>query len=646
MLFVLELFSHYVLHFERYFILSRQSTLLVQWLIVVLAGLYLLVHHPKINRYRTMFLAGVILRIVLLTGVSVELIHQVQATNFTSAYIREDGNELLPLLHFLLYGYVLLTAFHYMLMLRDHGGKGMFYTFDLAVVSLPIVQMVFSFFSYWKEYPDGIEPIEFVFLFFIIILPIVLNVLFFKLYWRTNKILLGLFYTMIIALLVLLLAPYPSQISKDYGAVMPYTIYLTMAGFLMSYHLLNKSGKIYVRVYKWLTMAVIVFFILLLNPIYNLGTAAFALSKPANVHDSFNFVGEHISSEKAEQILKTFFPADETLYLHDTNMDVHYFYSFESMSYEADVDEVSQMIRNYQYLKKPKGKTLADQEYVRKSIAFLEQHGRVLNKDHIETKVSKEDGQTVVRIFLKNQFHKKDNADDGTVFYWEKETLMGFSEDPSIYQLDSLRDVHITEQDIHDKVKGMFTALKIPKQPYQITDIESDSLLGSLVRVETKDGIVLNFETDSGCLQNLSLPVKKNISLTNGRLLQQMLLVFGADVSEIKKKSRQSDKVVYSDSSNAYEFYEDQGMLNVYVYSDTPDNAFPYTYRDGKLAYEKVASAYQDVIYKKRMRPIIVQRGNECYYAWLIIIQPFGSNRHDAYVVDGETQEVKNLYET
>lgn len=104
--------------------------------------------------------------------------------------------------------------------------------------------------------------------------------------------------------------------------------------------------------------------------------------------------------------------------------------------------------------------------------------------------------------------------------------------------------------------------------------------------------------------------------------------------------------VMYTDSSKTYEFFEDQGQLNVYVYSDTPDQSFPYTYRNGTLAYEKVASLYQDVIYKKRMRPIIVQRGDERHYAWLIIIQPFGSNRHDAYVVDGETQEVKCLYES
>ncbi|MDR4434212.1 hypothetical protein [Bacillus tequilensis] len=644
MLFVLELFSHYVLHFERYFILSRQSTLLIQWAVVVLAGLYVVVHHPKINRCRTMFLAGVLLRIVLLAGVSVELIHQVQATNFTSAYLREDDKELLPLVHFLLYGYVLLTAFHYMLMPRDHGGKGMFYTFDLAVVSLPIVQMIFSFFSYWKEYPDGVERTEFVFLFFIIILPILLNVLFFKLYWRTNKILLGLFYTLIIGLLVKLLVPFSHQITIDYGAVMPYTIYLAMAGFLMSYHLFQKSDKFYMRVNKRLTMAVVVFFVLLLNPIYNAGTAAFAVSKPLDVHDSFNFIGEHISSKKAEQIVKSFFPTNETLYLHDTNMDVHYFYSFESKSYKAEVDEVSQLIRNYQYVKKPHGKKLTDQEYMRRSIAFLERHGRVLNKDQIETKVSKENGQTVVRIYLKNQLHKKDN-DDGTLFYWEKETLMSFSEDPSIYQLDSLFHVHVTEQDIQDKLNQMFTALNIPKQPYQITDIESDSLLGSLVRVETRGAIVLEFESESGSLHSLSLPMKKNISMDNNQLQQQILSIFDAHGAEIKKKS-QSDMVMYTDSSKTYNFFEDQGQLNVNVYSDTPEQPFPYTYRNGTLAYEKVASRYQDVIYKKRMRPIIVYRGDERHYAWLIIIQPFGSNRHDAYVVDGETREVKSLYES
>lgn len=270
----------------------------------------------------------------------------------------------------------------------------------------------------------------------------------------------------------------------------------------------------------------------------------------------------------------------------------------------------------------------------------------MLHKDHIETKVSQEDGQTVVRIYLKNQLHKKDHADDGAVFYWEKETLMGFSEDPSIYQLDSLLHVHITEQDIHDKVEQMFTALNISKQPYQITDIESDSLLGSMVRVETKVGIVLEFEGESGCLHSLSLPMKKNISMANSRLQHQILSIFDARGSEKKKKSSQGDMVMYTDSSKTYEFVEAQGQLNVYVYSDTPDQSFPYTYRNGTLAYEKVASLYQDVIYKKRMRPIIVQRGDERHYAWLIIIQPFGSNRHDAYVVDGETQEVKSLYES
>lgn len=65
--------------------------MLIQWSIVALAALYILAYHPKINRCHTLFFAGVLLRVVLLAGVSVELVHQVQVTNFTSAYLRDEG---------------------------------------------------------------------------------------------------------------------------------------------------------------------------------------------------------------------------------------------------------------------------------------------------------------------------------------------------------------------------------------------------------------------------------------------------------------------------------------------------------------------------------------------------------------------------
>ena len=58
-----------------------------------------------------------------------------------------------------------------------------------------------------------------------------------------------------------------------------------------------------------------------------------------------------------------------------------------------------------------------------------------------------------------------------------------------------------------------------------------------------------------------------------------------------------------------------------------------------------MAAAYNGIIYKKRVKPVIAVKDGVIYNAWLVIIQPFGSNRHDAYVVNADTYEAVNLYE-
>ncbi|XBO87144.1 hypothetical protein AAGG52_09595 [Bacillus licheniformis] len=53
---MIELFSDYVLHFERYFILSRQSMLVIQWCLTGLALLYVVSFHPKVSRRHLFFM--------------------------------------------------------------------------------------------------------------------------------------------------------------------------------------------------------------------------------------------------------------------------------------------------------------------------------------------------------------------------------------------------------------------------------------------------------------------------------------------------------------------------------------------------------------------------------------------------------------
>ncbi|MFZ7762354.1 hypothetical protein ACO1C0_12560 [Bacillus velezensis] len=205
-----EIFSHFIQHFDRYFILSRQSVLIIQWSAVCLAVLYALTFHSKISRERVWFYSGILLRAVLLAGITVELVHQVQSTRFSAHYLISEERELLPIVHLLIYGYVLLTAFYYMLMPQKQRGKGIFYTFDLTVVTLPVIQLIFSFFAFWNNSPDAMAGEDIVsmlcFITVVLLLLISMNVLFFKMYWKPRPVFIGVFYAGVIGLLVWVLS--------------------------------------------------------------------------------------------------------------------------------------------------------------------------------------------------------------------------------------------------------------------------------------------------------------------------------------------------------------------------------------------------------------------------------------------------------
>ncbi|WP_197089466.1 hypothetical protein [Bacillus glycinifermentans] len=53
---MIELISDYALHFERYFLLSRQGISIIEWCLTGLALLYAVSFHPKVNRRNAFFM--------------------------------------------------------------------------------------------------------------------------------------------------------------------------------------------------------------------------------------------------------------------------------------------------------------------------------------------------------------------------------------------------------------------------------------------------------------------------------------------------------------------------------------------------------------------------------------------------------------
>ncbi|MFC8148442.1 hypothetical protein ACFUP3_01820 [Bacillus paralicheniformis] len=637
---MIERFSDYVLHFERYFILSRQSMLVIQWCLTGLALLYAVSFHPKVSRRSLFFYAGIALRLILVGALSFELAHQMKAAEFSNLYIEGQG-ALLPFMQFLLFGYILLVSFHYMMTLAEKGGKGLFFAFDIAVMTMPFFQSLFGSAVYLKENGADLEQLPLVLL-FIVGIPGLMISLFFQLYWKRNRyVLLLIFYIVTIG---------GFFIKKLGYEFFPLNVFLTMLGFLMTYHLLNGSRKPFLRVKRVLTAGTAVFFTLLLNPFYNFADAAFTISHP-EVSDVVDANFQPVSVKEAKQTVSSFFPTDSLIYLSATNQDFHNVYHFKTKDYEAHVDGWTGIITNYQNQKEPSGNTLSDQAYIKRSKQFLREHGRELDQ-RIKVKVSRDDGEVTVDFYREGQ-----NPELNTMsFTWGKETLMGFSEGTSVYSLKSVKQARVSGQDIKQGVEAVYRKLGIPVSSYQLTDIDllfPSSLNSAAINVKTNDGTEMSFHPVTGALTAISFKSESALPYRGQELEKRLLSLFDQDLSQLKRvelekgliefQKKESDAVL--NTSWTMTKHEEGAYLTVRKEFREADEKPPYTYQDGEKAFRKVSERYQKgLVYYKRTKLVIVSDGDqESRYAWLVIIQPFGSNEHDAYLVDAVTNEVKQF---
>ncbi|WP_457983505.1 hypothetical protein ACQ9QD_08110 [Bacillus paralicheniformis] len=637
---MIELFSDYVLHFERYFILSRQSMLVIQWCLTGLALLYVVSFHPKVSRRRLFFYAGIALRLILVGALSFELAHQMKAAEFSNLYI-EEQDALLPFMQFLLFGYILLVSFHYMMTLAEKGGKGLFFAFDIAVMTMPFFQSLFGSAVYLKENGADLEQLLLV-LVLLTGVPGLMICLFFQLYWKRNRyVLLSIFYIVTIG---------GFFIKKLGYEFFPLNVFLTMLGFLMTYHLLNGSRKPFLMVKRVLAAGTAVFFTLLLNPFYNLADAAFTISHP-EVSDVVDANFQPVSVKEAKQTVSSFFPTDSLIYLSATNQDFHNVYHFKTKDYEAYVDGWTGVITNYYNQKEPSGNILSDQAYIKRSKQFLREHGRELDKQ-IKAKVSRDDDEVSVEFYREGQ-----DPELGTMrFTWRKETLMTFHENVSVYNIEKVKQARFSGQDIERDVETVYRKLDMPVQPYQLADFNL-SLLFNLnsasINVKTSDGTEMAFHPVTGALTAITFKSESALPYRGQELEKRLLSLFDQDLSQLKRVELEKDLIEFQkkesdavlNTSWTMTKHEEGAYLTVRKYFRKADEKPPYTYADGEKAFRKVSEHYQKgLVYYKRTKLVIVSDGDQkSRYAWLVIIQPFGSNEHDAYLVDALTNEVKQF---
>lgn len=636
-----DLFSDLSLHFERYFILNEYSIHIIQWCVLGLFVLFVTLPIWKEKRSSYVFYAGIVLRVVLLGGITVEMIHQVLVRQYTI----ETFEVLTDFMQFLIYGYVLLASLYYVITLPYLKNKGMFFVFDLSVLLLPLCQTVFIVFAESKKFflsgDTGLVWRDMITILAMACFAALLLHLFFRLFWQRKWKELLLFYGLIFAALVYIFYPSISkhELQSSFKSIV---ILAAAAGSLMTIDLLSALLRDKLRLRQWGAGCITVFFLLLLNPVVNIPHTMFQFTKTELV-DTFSQEYRPLSAVSAKAFASKFVPEDQSLYLNASHQPIPYHYVFADDQYEVNISAFTGELSGYSYRGRVEGKELTDKEYRKKTIEFFEKSGRSIDLHRIQLAVQKKDGETNVLLLPKMSQNERDSFAFAT---WKKGTLRQAQYENAIFQLKDIDGIRLTETEIKNRINSMYQNLNLKPPVYQITGIDDFYYdWQHEVRVTTKDQSEFLFNGSSKEVISFKLS-KAFLQQKKGNVSDEDLLkIIGKKPKDIRKETgtSESKQFTFNHSSHVVNLLKGDDGIELRVQSQSA-SSIPHAVsnQDREDVYQQVLKRYKPyTIYKKQIKPVrMIDKEGNIDISWLVIIQTFGSNEHKIYEVNGRTKEV------
>ncbi|KHF39245.1 hypothetical protein [Halalkalibacter okhensis] len=650
----MEIISRFVLHIENFFLLSHFSKIIIQWTLTLLA-VYGLVTFLIRNgdKTRASIYVGFTVRFVLLIGLSIEMLHQVNITEITTVFYDRQPS-LRQFLHFLFFGYIIVVGFYYICTIKQKKNKGTFYTFDIAVMTLPALQLITSFFVFAIK---GEVAVGDVVAFSIIAVIIVSSLyLFFLNYWEFRWITVIPFY-LIVGICITLFY----MVRRETGIVdlMEVSNLIVFLGLLLTYHFINRSQtQLLEKVKQPFVLMIAILFLVLCNPLYNAADASLS-STEAELRLRYFESTNLIQVEEAKELAMRITNDEQFSFRQPETQDFHNRYWLKSKNYSVDIDGVSGVVMNVHRQTEPEGEILSADEYVARSKQVLEQMGRtLLDDDQIDTTITKEDDRVHVEMMPKYSSGVVLDLWMNTSFTWEKESLIEFHERLNLYPIESLKDVLITTEDIELILQQWYEMLGEEVPTYVVDnvwygysnktiDINLSTLNDHSIHIDGRSGEILYFGGE----------------LTNDEKIDFQEL----ETNILNSKNVQIEDWERTRSSNFWEWRksatnpEEMKLSYVHQFGYTKgDPLFTYsknidyynqpqtkvTVASSKEAYEVVANSLDYTPYASRSRlTYVIDENDDIRVAWLLVIQPYKKAEHRLYLVDIETKEWVSLYE-
>lgn len=632
---------------------------------ISLLVLLFLVHifYKKELLSRNEAILGSVLRVFFLISLGVEFLHKIKSNSNTDFV--DSIDVVRGLWNNLFFGYMIVVGIYYILTMKESKYKGYFYSFDILIMSTPIIYKVFIVFvAIFKI--DLVEELKYILLEIISVVIIGMTIyFFFKMYWKKSAKRIGLFYFFsLIGLLLGLIEQNRKFTSSDRTALLVSSLFLFLLGsYEMVYYLIHKKNKeesIFTKTFTTITACIC---IILLNPFYNLFD--YSIDNVEAFWDSTVRENASLSDIKTCEMI-----ARKALNDYDSPFNVVgsgggiLYYEIVSVINDYRIRFCATNNRIFSIHRKCRAVNSVCLDEIKSKEEIRDLTTKWLKSidspyNPLVEEMIIEENDEVFKIDFPLKFTNGELADKEKNLYnhgrdlvWSKDgKLIGYNSNFGLYPLSYFDDIEMTDSEVKSILTEFYEKLNKEVQPYLIEHIRNHYSSNPIIDIYIKNEDALEFDALSRDIIRYSAKNKKAVAAkTENKDKVLGYLKLFSDDKDYSFKMEGTKYIFYSQKERiTIELDNDEELVSFYKWRHINNNK--PTYSEFKISKNRALKSVKNLykpwqIYKSKVSlGMFIDQDNNCNYGYIIEITPFGKKEHHVYRVDSETGNVKALYD-
>jgi hypothetical protein len=677
--FSMTLLQKIIEHFQNLVLVSDISMIFMGVSIILISAAYIYCVVIKKNKYEDIIIIiGVIVRILMVIGFTIEFLHQKAiCEGIFRVGIDKKFNAIEQFSNYLFYGYICVIGVYSIFTIGINKFRGFFHTFDLTMVSIPILYGLTSLIINFEFNKDT-------FLFLIMLVySMGLPYLFFKLFWKQNLKWYGIFFSYSSVFVLYVVANLVTQNNVYMVQMLWMSVpisYFLLGMYELCRHLFNKiRGAFSFSVWiKLKITSIILPGILIYSSIIALNFTPMQINKTYNIDSIYKEDATFTSLEEAENLAR--------IAVEDTTSNIKLWYGttenfnnrymFSIGNYSVDIDGATGKIFEIKNQNKNEIEIyeIIDEEGIKeKTIKWLKNIGVTYDERQLEMKVERESNKYIVNIFNKFDDGSIDNNQYCSIQWNTNGRIYSANLGSTLFNIKDYKEIKINEIEIRENINKWYEKLEEETPNYIIKNLQywfGDTEPSINILCKNNDGVQMNYET--GQIISFSRNTNQNhdgedniTKMTNEdynkfkSIAKEKASLISANWNKFNYKL--TDGYPGSEENGYYSFETSNNALikdltiqldskgNITSFNEGYKRVNEYSDKDFKVssstALKLVSNKFNSFgIYTKRVKLAIeIKEDGEVNYKWMVMVIPFKTAEHQIYYVDTDTGEITSL---